>query len=439
MGPQSVSRGLLIAAPASGSGKTVTTLALLRAFRNQGLPVASAKAGPDYIDPAFHAVASGRVCRNLDTWAMRPETLAKLVHEAGRDAELVIGEGVMGLFDGAADGGGSTASLAELTGWPVVLVVDAKGMAASAAALVAGFVNHRPEVEIAGVIFNRVGGGSHAAILEEACRPLDVPVLGAIPRAESLALPERHLGLVQAEEHPDLEAFLERAAEIVAEHLDLDRLAGLARLARLEGGDGSPALPPLGQRIAVARDPAFAFSYPFVLDGWRSAGAELGFFSPLQDEAPDDGADAVYLPGGYPELYPGRLAGNRRFMAGVRQASARGAIVYGECGGFMVLGQRLADSDGERHAMAGLLPVETSFAEPKLTLGYREAVTASDGPLGPAGTRFRGHEFHFANLVEQENNAPLFHCQNASGDEVGAVGLRVGRVMGSFLHLVDRV
>lgn len=431
--------GLLIAAPASGSGKTVTTLALLRHFRNQGVAVVSVKAGPDYIDPAFHAVASGRVCRNLDTWAMRPATIAQLVHEAARDAGLVIGEGVMGLFDGAADGGGSTASLAQLTGWPVVLVVDARGMAASAAALVEGFMNHRPEVEIAGVIFNRIGGGSHAAILEQACRPLGLPVLGAIPRAENLALPERHLGLVQAAEHPDLEAFLDTAANIVAEHLDLERLAALARPAQIEGNSGTPALPTLGQRIAVARDRAFAFSYPFVLDGWRAAGAELRFFSPLEDEAPDNDADAVYLPGGYPELHAGRLAGNRRFLEGLRDAAGRGAVVYGECGGFMALGQGLVDGEGKRHAMAGLLPVETSFAEPKLTLGYREAFTDTAGAFGPAGTRFRGHEFHFARLMEPENGMPLFRCRNASGDEIGGAGLRAGKVMGSFLHLVDRV
>ena len=226
---------------------------------------------------------------------------------------------------------------------------------------------------------------------------------------------------------------------MVAEHLDLARLTDLARPAHLESRNCSPVLPALGQRIAVAQDTAFAFSYPFVLDGWRTAGAELHFFSPLQDEAPDAQADAVYLPGGYPELHAGRLAGNRRFLDGVRGAAGRGAVVYGECGGFMALGQGLVDGAGERHAMAGLLPVETSFAAPRLTLGYREAVTAADGPFGPAGTHFRGHEFHFARLVEAGNDVPLFRCRNASGDEIGDVGQRVGKVMGSFLHLVDRV
>ncbi len=271
-----MSRGLLIAAPASGSGKTVITLALLRHLRRAGLTVASIKAGPDYIDPAFHAVASGRPCLNLDSWAMRRETLADLAAQAGAGAELVLGEGVMGLFDGAPGGAGSTAELATLTGWPVVLVVDASGMAASAAALLHGFLSYRPEIPIVAVIFNRVGGEGHARLLQEACAPLGLPILGCVPRRDALVLPDRHLGLVQASEHRDLEAFLEGAAALVAEHVDVDALTRIARPARLPpAAPAGPALPPLGQRIAVARDTAFAFAYPFVLDGWRAAGAEI--------------------------------------------------------------------------------------------------------------------------------------------------------------------
>jgi cobyrinic acid a,c-diamide synthase len=434
--------GLIIAAPASGSGKTLVTLALLRALRERGLAAASVKVGPDYIDPAFHAAASGRACLNLDSWAMRPETLAALAARAGDGAEIVIGEGVMGLFDGASDGSGSTAEVAQLTGWPVVLVVDAKGMAASAAALVHGFTDYRPEVPVAGVIFNRVGSPRHAALLAEACAPLGVAVLGALPQAPELALPDRHLGLVQAAEHPALEAFLARAAEFAERHLDIEALIASAEPCRLAPETFAPVLPPLGQRIAVARDVAFAFAYPFVLDGWRAAGAEITTFSPLGDEAPDEAADAVYLPGGYPELHPGRLAANARFLGGLRAAAARGAVIYGECGGYMTLGRGLIDAEGARHALAGLLPVETSFAERGLHLGYREAEMVAAGPLGPAGARFRGHEFHFARLVSgegasDEGEAPLFRCRDARGAETGTMGSRVGMVMGSFLHLVD--
>ena len=432
-----MSRGLLIAAPASGSGKTVVTLALLRHFRNVGVKIASVKTGPDYIDPAFHAAASGRPCLNLDAWAMRRETLGALAARAGEGAELILGEGVMGLFDGAPGGGGSTAELSLLTGWPVVLVIDARGMGASAAAMLHGFMDYRPELALSGVIFNRVGGGRHLELLRAACAPLGIAVLGCLPRHGDLELPDRHLGLVQAGEHRELEGFLERAANLAGENIDTGRLMEIAAPCRLAAPAFAPALPPLGQRIAVARDVAFAFSYAFVLDGWRAAGAEVTLFSPLADEAPDEAADAVYLPGGYPELHAGRLAGNRAFLGGLRRAAARGAAVYGECGGYMVLGQGLVDAKGRRHAMAGLLPVETSFARRNLTLGYRRAELAADGPLGEKGAAYRGHEFHFATLLGAEGESPLFHCRDAAGADRGAAGCQRGTVMGSFLHLID--
>ena len=436
-------RGLILAAPASGSGKTVLTLALLRHLRERGVRVAPLKAGPDYIDPAFHAAAAGRACLNMDTWAMRPATLAGLAARAGADSELILAEGVMGLFDGAAGaeagGPGSSADLARFTGWPVVLVVDAKGMGASAAALVQGFAGFQREHSLAGVLFNRVGGARHEALLRAACTPLGLPVLGCVPRDEDLVLPERHLGLVQAGEHAALEAFLARAGEIVGAHIDVGALSGLARVCvRAEDTPQAP-VPPLGQSIAVARDLAFAFAYPHVLEGWRAAGAELCFFSPLADEAPPPEAEAVFLPGGYPELHAGRLAGNARFLEGLRGAAARGAVIYGECGGYMVLGQGLTDAEGARHDMAGLLPLETSFARPRRHLGYREVLLLDDGPLGAEGTRFRGHEFHFAEVLGAEGEAPLFRCRDSRGEDRGTTGSRIGSVFGSFLHLVDRV
>ena len=369
---------------------------------------------------------------------MRPRTLRFEAGRLGEDAELIVGEGVMGLFDGALDGTGSTADLAAACGWPVILVMDVRGQAASAAATLSGFINHRDDVDVAGVIFNRVGGAGHETILREAAAGL-APVLGAVPRDIRLALPERHLGLVQAGEHGDLECFLEQAAQIISEHVDLDALMALAK----PGGDNAseeatPSLPPLGQRIAVARDEAFAFAYPVVLDGWRRAGADLSFFSPLNDEAPDAGADAVYLPGGYPELHPARLTGNRTFMDGLAAAASRGAFVFGECGGFMVLGEALRDGDGEIHRMAGLLPVATSFAKPRLHLGYRRIELASTCPLGEAGACYRGHEFHYAAL-ERQDGKPLFDVQDARCIDRGSAGVIAGNVAGSFLHLIDSV
>jgi cobyrinic acid a,c-diamide synthase len=434
-------RGLVLASPHSGSGKTTLTLGLLRALARAGHRVASAKSGPDYIDPAFHAAASGAPCLNLDAWAMRPELLEALVRQLGRVSELVLCEGAMGLFDGlGATEIGSTAELAERLGWPVVLAVDAAGQGASVVALLEGFSRHRPKVRVAGVIFNRVGSVRHGAVLAEATRAAlpELAILGQVPRDPALALPERHLGLVQAGEHGDLEGFLERAARAVAETCDLEALVALARPARLAETRATLApLPPLGQRIAVARDVAFGFAYPAVLEGWREAGAELAVFSPLADEAPDEDADAVYLPGGYPELHAGRLASNRGFLEGLRAAAARGATIYGECGGFMVLGQALVDAQGERHPMAELLPVTTSFAKPSLHLGYREARLAGATPLGAAGAGFRGHEFHYASLVETDG-PPLFQVADGTGKSLGLAGAVRGSVIGSFLHLIDR-
>jgi cobyrinic acid a,c-diamide synthase len=440
------SPGLIIAAPASGSGKTVVTLAVLRALANAGVNVASAKAGPDYIDPAFHQFATGRSCVNLDPWAMRPATLSHLIAGHLGRADLILAEGVMGLFDGVNLPGrpdaGSTADLAAMTGWPVVLVVDAGRQAASVGALVAGFARHRGDVEVAGVIFNRVASDAHTAVLQAAVAQAtpDLAVLGAMPRRSELTLPERHLGLVPAGEHNALEPFLENAARVAAETIDLAVLQDLARPARGvdAGSEVSPPLPPLGQRIAVAQDVAFGFAYSALLEAWRDAGAEILPFSPLADQAPAGDADAVYLPGGFPELHAGELAAAMDFREGLRAAAARGAMVFGECGGYMVLGEGLIDGDGAAHAMAGLLPVETSFAERRLHLGYRVATLVDESPLGEKSTIFRGHEFHYATVVREGPGGPLFEAKSAAGADLGACGRVDGTVSGSFIHLIDR-
>ena len=432
-----MSRGVIIAAPGSGSGKTTLTLALLRRLRESGVSVASAKVGPDYIDPAYHTAASGRTCHNLDTWSMSDRTLSALIAELQRDAAAIIVEGVMGLFDGAPDGRGSAADLSRRTGWPVVLVVDASGMAASVAALVQGFAKFDPGVDIAGVIFNRTGSARHGELLRRAMRPVGMPVFGCVTRSACLKLPDRHLGLVQAREHPDLEGFLEQAAGQIGREVDIDALLVAARSARVELAGDIHALPVLGQRVAVARDDAFAFCYPYVLDAWRRAGCELSFFSPLDDESPREDADAVYLPGGYPELHGARLAGAEGFRAALRRLAERGAVVYGECGGYMVLGERLVDGDGVSHRMTGLLPVETSFESPRLNLGYREVALVADGVFGCEGARFRGHEFHFASVLSRSPAAALFRTFNAELEPLGDTGIRVGNVMGSFVHLMD--
>jgi cobyrinic acid a,c-diamide synthase len=435
--------GLIIAAPASGSGKTVLTLSLLRHLSQSGLAVVSAKTGPDYIDPAFHAAASGRACINLDPWAMRRESLDRLISHMEREAQLLVCEGVMGLFDGASSGFGSSADLAVYTGWPVVLLVDSRRQGASAAAVVQGFAIHRSDVEVAGVVFNNVSGSRHAEILCEATAVAlpDIAILGCVPHDPALALPERHLGLVQAAEHSRLEAFLEIAAQSVAAHVNTDALVALARPARIKEKTEAAALaliPPLGQRIAVAQDEAFAFSYAAVLEDWREAGVELSLFSPLAGEGPDETADAVYLPGGYPELHAAKLAASTSFLGGLKSAAGRGAVIFGECGGYMVLGETLIDGENVCHAMAGLLPLATTFVKRSLHLGYREARLTAETVLGAKDALFRGHEFHYASIVEEGPGEALFTCYDARGEFLGSAGLRAGTVMGSFIHLIDR-
>jgi cobyrinic acid a,c-diamide synthase len=434
-------RGLIIAAPASGSGKTLVTAGLLRHLRGLGVNVAAAKAGPDFVDPTFHAAASGRPCLNLDVWAMRRATLTGLVGELEGSAELVLCEGVMGLFDGTGAVGeaGSTAELARLTGWPVVLIVDAHGQGASVAALLRGFVRHEPAAPVVGAIFNRVAGARHHAVLEAAVKRHlpDLVCLGALPSDPALILPSRHLGLIPASELRDTERVIDRAAALIGANLDVAALLSLARSSTLDDTPSTPSIPPLGGCIAVARDDAFRFAYPGLIDGWRREGAELSFFSPLTNEPPSAAADAIYLPGGYPEIWAGRLAGAEAFLGGLHRAAADRKPVYGECGGYMVLGEYLIDGEGRRQRMAGLLPLATSFADRRLHLGYRCATVLADGPLGAAGSHFRGHEFHYATVLYHSTDEPLLSVTDADGRDLVPCGLRRGSVFGSFIHLVD--
>lgn len=420
-----MSKGLILSAPASGSGKTTLTLGILRALRRQGLAVRSAKSGPDYIDPRFHEAASGKPCLNLDAWAMPPARLAAL---AAGDTPLLI-EGAMGLFDGAPpDGKGATADLARHLGLPVVLILDTARQSQSVAALAEGFARHRADVRVVAVILNNTGSDRHEKMLRDALAPTGLAVLGAIRRQAGLEHPSRHLGLVQAEERPDLEDFLDRVADVVAEGIDLAALMALA--GPLPVPASQPMMLPPAKRIAIARDAAFAFAYPHLLADWQAGGASISFFSPLADQPPPD-CDLVILPGGYPELHAPRLAENHTFLDGLRQAAA-GTAIYGECGGYMVLGEALTDAKGVVHRMAGLLPLETSFARRKLHLGYR-SLTALRGPF--AG-RLMAHEFHYATTLRAEGD-PLFHAANAEGDALAPMGLIRGRVSGSFAHVID--
>jgi len=434
--------GILVAAPRSGSGKTTLTLGLMRALARRGLAVRGAKCGPDYIDPAFHAAATGRPSLNLDSWAMPASLVASLAAETAAGCDLVVAEALMGLFDGvegAPEGAtGSSADVAAAAGWPVLLVLDVSGASQSAGAVAAGFAAFDPRLRIAGVVLNRTGSDRHARLARAGVERAGLSVLGVLPRDGVPGLPERHLGLVQAEETADLDRHLDALADAAERHLDLDRIVASAGARAWDAGEAPVPLPPPGQRVALARDAAFSFVYPHVLAGWRAAGAEIATFSPLADEPPPEACDCAWLPGGYPELNAGRLAANARFLDGLR-AFAETRPVHGECGGYMVLGAALTDADGAAHPMAGLLGLETSFAARRLHLGYREAAVLSDGPLGPAGTRLRGHEFHYAAVLTDGGDRPFADVADSAGVPVGDRGTRRGRVSGTFFHAIARV
>lgn len=427
--------GLLISAPASGTGKTTVMLGLLRALAEDGLTVQPFKSGPDYIDPAFHQAAAHRPSYNFDTWAMDDGLLGAISARAA-GADICVAEGSMGLFDGVATRGqagfGSSAETASSLGWPVVLVLDVGGQAQSAAATALGFQSLNPDLPFAGVILNRVASPRHERLIRVGMEQAGILVLGSLPRRGDLKLPERHLGLIQAVEHPDLEEAISGYASFLREHVDLDTIKSAA----LSGPSLRPThlpRPPAG-RIALARDEAFSFTYPHLLEGWRAAGATIVPFSPLANETPDADADLVWLPGGYPELHGGRLASAEDFLKGLRR-HAETRPVHGECGGYMALGTALIDKDGVSHQMAGLLSLVTSYEKRKFHLGYRRAVLSSAMPGFDAGSALRGHEFHYSTILEQ-SDAPLAEVFDADGNPVVETGSRKGHVTGTFFHLI---
>ena len=429
-------KGLVISAPASGTGKTTVTLGLLSALSSRGLSVQPYKCGPDYIDPAFHSAASGRSSVNLDSWSMSEAMIADHLG-ISEDADLILSEGSMGLFDGVAQPGmsgiGASADIAELLGWPVLLVLDASGQAQSAAAVAKGFAQMRPGVEIAGVVLNRVASPRHEALLRVGFEQTGMQVFGALPRSSTIEMPERHLGLVQAREQTGLSDLLQEAGRFVQKHIDLDRVIEAARPTRVLPKEAQRILPP-AQHVALARDAAFSFVYPHVLTAWRNAGAEISFFSPLNDEVPSPNATACWLPGGYPELHAEQLAAAENFRNGVR-AFAETRPVHGECGGYMALGETLTTKDGKQHPMLGLLGLKTSYAKRKMHLGYRLAKLEAKVNGYEKGQRLRGHEFHYSTILEQPDT-PLATVFDANGETVAETGSKRGNVSGTFFHLV---
>ena len=436
-----MSNGLIVAATSSGSGKTTLTLALLSALTARGCRLAPFKVGPDFIDPGHHALVTGVASRNLDGWMLSREYNQDLFARGSRQADWAVVEGVMGLFDGY-DGrseAGSTAQMAKWLDLPVLLVVDARSMARSAAALVQGFERFDPGVRFAGVIFNRIGSPRHLAYLREALKDhVAMPCLGGIPREAAIGIPERHLGLHTAEDHPLDAAAIARLAALVEKHVALDRL-----LTRME-----PCMdtrPPPGKsdrhrdpdvRIGVAKDNAFCFYYPDNLELLAKYGAEIVFFSPLSDRQLPPELDGLYLGGGYPELQTQKLSANRGLRKSVREGCHAGMPIYAECGGFMYLCERLTDIHGKAYPMAGCFPFGTRMLPRRKALGYREIKTVETSPLGPAGLVGRGHEFHYSELESAGNTvSTVYAAAPRAGEVQTAEGHRVHNTLGSYIHL----
>ena len=391
----------LIAAPASGSGKTLVSLALTALARRRGAAIQTFKVGPDYLDPQLLSAASGRPCRNLDPLLCGEAWVQRSFHRHAAAVDLALVEGVMGLFDGRGPSSeGSSAHVAQLLQLPVVLVVEASRQAGSLAALVRGFRDHQPGLQLAGVVLNGVGSERHHALLAEALAAIHVPLFGALPRHDSLQLPSRHLGLLPAHELGDLQERLGAWAELAERHLQLELLWPLLQRPESAAATADPAdaaaepPPPAPESvpIAIASDAAFHFRYPEAEELLEQQGLQVQPWSPLADEALPTGCRALVLPGGYPELHAEQLAAGQRSLAALRLAHRSGLPIYAECGGLLLLGQQLHDGQGRAHAMAGVLPF--SAARGGLSLGYRTATALRDSLLLRRGEQLCGHEFH---------------------------------------------
>ncbi len=425
-----------VAAPHSGSGKTTISAALMGALARRGLRVQPFKCGPDYIDTTYHRRAAGVPSVNLDTWMMRPEGVLRSFLRNSREADAAVIEGVMGLFDGASATSieGSTADCARLLGVPVVLVVNAHGIAGSIAPLVAGFAKFSRKVRICGVIADNVGSETHRQILADALAAAKLPpLLGAIPRNPEWSLEERHLGLVPLNEKGRTDKWFADLADAAEKYIDIGLLLELSRIDRPKSGR-SEAYPKSSARIGIAMDQAFHFYYPDNLHHLRRAGFELVEFSPIKDRKLPEKIDWLYIGGGFPEVFARELSANSAMRGAVRGFAESGGRIYAECGGFMYLCRSLIDNDGREFPMCGVLPARTFMTKKLRSLGYREVETLGTLPFCRAGSVIRGHEFHWSDVKFDGKHKALF--KNLSGKEAGSgAGIRLRNVAASYIHL----
>ena len=428
--------GFIISAPTSGAGKTIITLGLLRAIKDRGIKVQPYKNGPDYIDPGFHQVASNKKSYNLDTWAMNDELIEQIIQKSDGSG-LIVAEGSMGFYDGVVKKGfsgfGSTAELSEKFGWPVILVLNVSGQAQSAAATALGFMNYNKNINFAGVILNFVASERHEFLIKEGMKLAGINVLGVIPRQKELLLPERHLGLIQAEETINLETKIQEYAHLIKKNVDLNQIIDVAR-SNFFSKKSDKLIPPPAQRIALAFDKAFSFTYPHILDSWINAGVEVIPFSPLNNEVPNKNVNLIWLPGGYPELYAKDLSEAHLTRDALKKMSPN-VKIHGECGGYMSLGEVLIDKNGDNFKMFGLLGLVSSYEKRKLHLGYRTAKIKNSFNNYSNFQVIRGHEFHYSSIISQPDTE-LYEVFDANNKVVKETGSFRGNTSGTFFHAI---
>jgi len=429
-------KAVVIAGAASGVGKTTIATGIIGALAKRGHAVQPFKTGPDYIDPSYHTVAAGRPSRNLDTWLLPRDAIVELFRRASSGIDIAIVEGVMGLYDGhsASNERGSTAELAKILGLPVILVVDASGAARSTAAMALGYRDFDPNLNLAGVIFNGIGSESHYDMCREAVAVTGLKVLGYLPKRPDLTLPERHLGLVPTLENPLPRDFTDNLASQIEKTIDLNGLLQIALKATPP--KVAPSLFPRRKhessvRIGIARDKAFSFYYQDNLDLLAAWGAELAPFSPLRDRALPSDIGGIYIGGGFPEMYAAELAQNRSMLTSIREAGRKGLPIYAECGGLMYLGRSLRDFDGVQHNLVGLLPIESSMKDAKLSLGYRTVRALADNPVLQRREEVRGHEFHWSQIGSESDDQPAYLILEQKRKE----GFCIGSTLASYIHL----
>jgi len=430
---------IIIAGTQSGVGKTTIVTGLLAVLKEQGLRVQSYKVGPDYIDPGYHQLASGKVAHNLDTWLVPTDKVVPIFAKTAVGNDLVIVEGVMGLYDGGRQGVSSTAAIAKLLHAPVVLVIDAKSMGESAAAIALGYKMYDQEVNLVGVILNRLGSATHEKMVTEALERIHIPVLGCIYRNEAIGMPERHLGLTPVTEH-NAQDMIEELAVQISRQVDVAQIIHIANSApelSTESENLNPLQSPSIVRIGVAQDEAFSFYYPESLDVLKTMGAEIIPFSPLHDSHLPR-VDGLLFGGGFPEMFVGQLAANVSMRQSIADACQAGMPMYAECGGFMYLSNKIIDFDGQEYEMVGAIPTSCSMQAKLQTVGYVEATALTDNVLCLAGDCMRGHEFHFSLMNHEGNSKPFpwaFEFKKVRTGNLYPGGYARGNLLASYLHM----